>query len=65
MADDCDIAAENEQLHREYALLNRRSQKAVMPTGFCLWCSEPLPGDRRFCDSECRDDWQHHNRRRE
>jgi len=31
-------------------------------TGFCLYCEEPMsdPG-RRWCDAQCRDDWQLEN----
>ncbi|MDR3088105.1 MAG: hypothetical protein LBU45_09210 [Azoarcus sp.] len=27
-------------------------------TGRCLWCDEPLEDGRRWCDSDCRDDWE-------
>ena len=29
-----------------------------LATGYCLWCEEPLEGGRRWCDSDCRDDWE-------
>lgn len=28
------------------------------PTGECLWCGEPLPDGRRWCDADCRDHWE-------
>ena len=31
-------------------------------TGFCLFCDEPLAPERRWCDAQCRDDWQSENK---
>lgn len=31
------------------------------PTGFCLFCEEPVPENRRWCNADCRDDWQSEN----
>lgn len=28
------------------------------PTGWCLNCGEPTAPAHRWCDDECRDDWQ-------
>jgi hypothetical protein len=41
----------------------RRFAHAAAPqgpvaTGFCLWCGEELDPPRRWCNAECRDDWQ-------
>ncbi|MDR2208850.1 MAG: DUF2116 family Zn-ribbon domain-containing protein [Azoarcus sp.] len=27
-------------------------------TGRCHWCGDPLPPGKRWCDSDCRDDWE-------
>lgn len=33
-------------------------KKKVISTGYCLFCGEPLEAGRRWCDADCRDDWQ-------
>jgi hypothetical protein len=33
-------------------------------TGRCLWCDEPLPPGKRWCDTDCRDDFEHAQRAR-
>ncbi len=66
MADDIDIAQESQQrLHdaRIEQARARAGQLEVQATGFCLNCSEPLSG-RRFCDADCRDDYQKTNKMR-
>ena len=27
-------------------------------TGFCLWCGHVVTDNARWCDAECRDDWE-------
>lgn len=27
------------------------------PTGWCLWCEEPVEDHARWCSIECREDW--------
>lgn len=27
-------------------------------TGYCLNCGEPLEKGKRWCDKDCRDDWE-------
>lgn len=56
--DIIDNAAATEELHRTLALkaINRGPQ--VVATGRCLNCGEPTPEPRRWCDADCRDDWQ-------
>lgn len=29
----------------------------VAATGYCLWCAAPLASPQRWCDIDCRDDW--------
>ncbi len=55
--DEADIAAEHQE--REMALmLKRRAATGPEPTGLCLWCDAPLPHPLRWCDVDCRDDWE-------
>ena len=45
------------------AIQNAIKDKTLVATGFCLWCNEKLPAEQRFCDSDCRDDFEKRNRR--
>lgn len=56
MSDDLDIAAEREELERTFAQSVRKPAGPIA-TGRCLYCDE-LTGERRWCDSGCRDAWQ-------
>lgn len=59
MGDFFDKVAEVETAFRDAALAEARSKgQEHAPTGECLWCAEPLDDDRRWCDADCRDDWQ-------
>lgn len=50
-----DQASDREEQFREAALQTRKPE-VPKATGRCLNCDEPTPG--RFCDTDCRDDWQ-------
>lgn len=46
-------------IYQEMALeaaLTVRKPEAPPATGECLYCGEPCPG--RWCDTECRDEWE-------
>lgn len=49
--------------HIEYVLREALS-KSKMPepskvhTGYCWFCESPLEAPKRWCDAECRDNWQ-------
>jgi hypothetical protein len=45
--------------------LAARCPAAPAATGHCLNCGEPLPAGRRWCDTDCRDDWQAMDDRRQ
>lgn len=38
------------------------TKKDAEETGFCLYCGEPLSKGRRWCDAECRDEWESEQR---
>lgn len=60
MADEIDLQQENETLLLE-ATLRQRKPEPDPPTGFCFNCEEKLESSdipRRFCDSDCRDDYE-------
>lgn len=57
MADFADISAAREELDRSLAL-KVRAPEVPIATGQCLSCEKPLPDGVRWCDADCRDDWQ-------
>lgn len=57
MSDEADQA----QPHIERAVeiaLKELKHDGPSPTGYCHNCDAPLAGELRFCDADCRDDWQ-------
>jgi hypothetical protein len=57
MADEIDRANDLAQQLLD-ASLAKKKPVGPSPTGACLWCGEPLSDCRRWCSSECRDDWE-------
>lgn len=55
--DDPDRATIREENARDDALRERKPEGPVA-TGQCLNCEKPLADGARWCDSECRDEWQ-------
>lgn len=39
-------------------LLSKKKEIGAVATGQCLWCDADVPHDHRWCDGECRDEWQ-------
>lgn len=62
MADVFEQAAEREQRDRELSL-KQRMQEGPKPAGKCLHCDAPLAGSMRWCDADCRDEWQRRQKR--
>lgn len=48
------------------ALLNRKHNAKAEPSGIglCLNCGAGIEDARRWCDAECRDDWEAEQKRR-
>lgn len=55
--DIIDQATAVTDLMREIGLQQRKPE-GPRETGACLHCEEPVPAGRRWCDAECRDQWQ-------
>lgn len=60
MANEADEAAVAEELFLKVSLANsmNRSVNSPVATGFCLNCDDAIERPKRWCDSDCRDDWQ-------
>lgn len=40
------------------AALTLRKPEGPIATGECHCCGAPLSGELRWCDADCRDDWE-------
>lgn len=57
MADIIDDANKLAEHQREQAL-KRRKPEGPPPCGYCHNCNEPLTTGLRWCDLDCRADWE-------
>jgi hypothetical protein len=65
MADELDLASEREQIARDKAVsVIQNRPPAATANGYCLECQDPVKEGVRWCDADCRDDWQKRNPRR-
>lgn len=56
--DEIDRAQARDEQDREAAVAAaRRSRPGLAYTGCCHWCGDITGGGRRFCDADCRDDY--------
>ena len=55
--DDIDRAQQREEMDRDLAIAAAR-QNALPFTGDCHNCGASVPDGWRFCDSDCRDDYE-------
>lgn len=61
MADIVDIAQMYSEAEHEDRLdrIRKKAKQLEAPiTGECLYCAEPLPKERRWCNAEHRDSWE-------
>ncbi|MCX7083934.1 MAG: hypothetical protein NTY69_00145 [Methylococcales bacterium] len=60
--DDADRVNNNQSLiDKANAHKSKRITTSYVATGLCLFCDEPVDPGRRWCDAQCRDDWQSEN----
>lgn len=57
MSDDID-RAQNEVERTLAEALRSRRPSGPSPTGRCLHCDEIVSDTQRWCDAECRDQWE-------
>ncbi|ERL42239.1 DUF2116 family Zn-ribbon domain-containing protein [Pasteurella multocida subsp. multocida] len=62
--DDIDKASQTEAflLHSSIETSRKNQAKSLGYTGLCYYCDEPLPEGQLFCDSDCRDDYEWHQK---
>lgn len=61
MADIIDKANERANEIFEEQLYDSRKPEGPVATGRCHNCDEHIPYPNRWCDSDCRDDWEARN----
>lgn len=54
--DIIDRAQKRIDIQLEEALQHREPE--LTAKGQCYNCNEPLPHNKKFCDADCRDDWE-------
>lgn len=61
--DESDQATEQEMMATAWAIKAAQAKvnSGPQPTGNCLHCGEPV--ENRWCDADCRDDWEKRNAR--
>lgn len=57
MSDQIDLANDHAEMFNDIATKQRKPEGPVA-TGWCLNCDEKLGQGRRFCDADCRDDYE-------
>ncbi|MBM7070901.1 DUF2116 family Zn-ribbon domain-containing protein [Shewanella sp. 202IG2-18] len=62
MSDNADIAADLQEQHIKAALSSRDTSPKLKFTGYCHNCEESLKEGERFCDADCRDDFEQRQR---
>ena len=62
MADEIDRASDYEQVQRDAAIRSAGMfQSRLKPCGKCLNCGNEVASELRFCDGDCRDDFEYRN----
>lgn len=64
MSDIADQGNDAAELFLEVARKNQRPPTEFHGVGFCLNCGTAVDGEARWCDVECRGDWERANARR-
>lgn len=59
--DECDMAQAREEMDRNIAIM-AASRPSLPATGDCHNCQASVPTGHKFCDADCRDDYQRRQR---
>lgn len=63
--DDVDRAQERIEQTVSDGIRKAGNAQSLKPTGYCYYCNEAVQLGRLFCCSECRDDWDYEQARKE
>ncbi|WP_345857470.1 DUF2116 family Zn-ribbon domain-containing protein [Shewanella algae] len=59
MSNEADEAQRVSELFDNLAIAQaRKPVQTAASTGRCLYCSAPVAAEARFCDADCRDDFE-------
>lgn len=58
MSDDVDRTQERLELEEKIRKQYQAVQPQIKATGRCLYCGEKLPEGKRWCDADCREDFE-------
>ena len=58
-----DIADQAQQQAAPLNTIDHKRKEGPPPVGQCYNCGETLRGDLRWCDADCREDWELRNER--
>lgn len=58
MADPADLGNDTADFFLGLSLKKVKTPTVEAGIGLCLNCGEAVPGDARWCDAHCRDDWE-------
>lgn len=65
MADAADQAGDLTDIYLSAAISRANQTPKTLPAkGECYNCEEPLPDKERFCDHDCRDDYEYRESRK-
>lgn len=56
--DLADQASLQNELQEQVHIKNSRRPEGPKPTGHCLCCNAPLETTHRWCDADCREDYE-------
>ena len=59
MSDDADLTDEKMEVELKAQINNCRTGVVLPATGRCHYCKQRVGKGKRFCDADCRDDWEH------
>jgi len=59
-----DQATSKEEAERAACIAAARANSDRLSVGCCNFCHQSLAGKLRFCDADCRDDFEHEQARR-
>lgn len=64
MSDPADQGNDAAELFLDIAKRNHKPPVEIHGIGICLNCGAAVEGEKRWCDTECRNDWEQANARR-